>query len=142
MRLWHLFFGLAFWSALAAASVSIASGATHAPSSVSVAVTTPDGSGPIGAAILSQKASGVLVTVKFAPRMPINARAAIYKGNCTSPGSGAVAYTLKPVTGGLSETMLHGVSVATLTSRGYSVVLNYTPRLCGDLRKANPISNF
>jgi hypothetical protein len=122
--------------------VAAASASAAPPNSVSVAVTTANGSGPIGAAILSQKASAVLVTVKFAPRMPIDAQAAIYKGGCTSPGAGAVAYKLHPVKQGLSETMLHGVSVRTLTSRGYSVVLDYTPRLCGDLRKANPISGF
>ncbi len=107
---------------------------------VAVVLTTAGGSGPIGTAILEQRPSGVLVTVKFAIRQPVRGKAAIYKGDCTSPGAGRPAYTLRPVEHGLSQTTLHGVSIRTLTSGGYALVMQYRPTsLCGDLREAQPL---
>jgi hypothetical protein len=128
-------------ASVAAATLAGTQAATRAPSRVAVVLTTASGSGPIGTAILDQKPSGVLVTVKFAIRQPVNGTAEIDKGDCTSPGAGRVAYKLNPVVHGLSQTMLPGVSVSMLTSRDYSVVLHYEPTsLCGNLRAAKPIS--
>jgi hypothetical protein len=119
----------------------VAPAATGAPPALAVVLTTASGSGPIGTAILARKPSGVLVTVKFAIRQPVSGTAAIYKGDCTAPGAGPVAYKLNPVVQGNSETLLRGVSLKTLTSGRYAVVLHYQPTsLCGDLRTTKPIS--
>lgn len=123
------------------AAPGVAAAATSAPKTVAVVLTTASGSGPIGTAILAQKPSGVVVTLKFAIRQPVSGTAAIYKGDCTSPGAGPVAYKLNPVIHGNSETMLRAVSLKTLTSGRYAVVLHFQPTsLCGDLRAAKPIS--
>jgi hypothetical protein len=119
----------------------VAAAATSAPHAVAVGLSTASESGPIGTAILAQKPSGALVTLKFAIRQPVSGTAAIYKGDCTSPGAGPVAYKLNPVVHGNSETMLRGVSLRRLTSGRYAVVLHFQPTsLCGDLRAAKPIS--
>jgi hypothetical protein len=128
-----------FSAILCAAAFLAALQATAAPSAVSVVLATPDGSGAIGTAILAQKGADVRVTVKFAPRMALNAPVAIYRGNCISPGVGTPAYKLKPLAQGLSETTLHRVSLGTLTSHPYTVVVSRTPSLCGDLPKATPM---
>lgn len=107
---------------------------------VAVVLKTAGGSGAIGTAILEQTRSGVLVTVKFAIRQPVSGKAAIYKGDCNSPGAGSRAYALHPVEHGLSQTTLPGASIRTLTSDDYVVVMQYQPQsLCGDLREAQPV---
>ncbi|HYZ16105.1 MAG TPA: hypothetical protein VE591_06870 [Candidatus Acidoferrum sp.] len=132
--------------ALAGAVIAVATpafvpAATSAPKAVAVVLTTGSGSGPIGTAIFTQKPSGVVVTVKFAIRQPVNGTAAIYKGDCTSPGAGPLAYKLNRVVEGNSQTTLPRVSLRTLTSGRYVVVLHYLPTsLCGDLRAAKPVS--
>jgi hypothetical protein len=122
------------------ATLSATAAAAKPVPTVAVVLTTAGGSGPIGTAILEQRPSGVLVTVKFAIRQPVSGKAAIYKGDCIAPGAGRPAYPLRPVEHGLSQTLLRGVSVRTLTSGRYAVVLHYQPTsLCGDLREAQPI---
>jgi hypothetical protein len=107
--------------------------------SVKVLVQGIGSTGPAGTAILTQRPSGVDVIVKFPPRTSLNASDAIYKGNCTSPGAGRWIYKLRPLSNGISETTLHGVRLDKLLSGGYTVVVNLTPPLCGDLRTATPM---
>jgi hypothetical protein len=106
------------------------------PRPVSLVVKSADGTGPFGTAILAPAHDGVEVTIKFAIRQAIDANAAILKGTCNAPGAGSVAYRLKPVIHGYSETLLRGVSLKTLTLGQYALVLRYTPTLCGDLSAA------
>jgi hypothetical protein len=106
------------------------------PRPVSLVVKSADETGPFGTVILAPAHDGVQVTIKFAIRQAIDANAAILKGTCNAPGAGPLAYRLKPVIHGYSETLVRGVSLKTLTSGQYALVLHYTPTLCGDLRAA------
>ncbi|HTJ27599.1 MAG TPA: hypothetical protein VMA36_15675 [Candidatus Limnocylindria bacterium] len=123
-------------ASVAPSSTGAAQPASPTPRPVSLVVSSADGTGPFGTAILTPADNGVQVTVKFAIRQSIDANAAILRGTCVAPGAGSVAYRLNPVVHGLSQTLLRGVSLRTLTSGRYAIVLRYTPTLCGDLGTA------
>jgi hypothetical protein len=95
-----------------------------------------EGTGLVGTAMLTKVSDGVDVTVKFPVRTAVNGPAAIYQGSCAASGTGRLVYHLRPLSNGESETHLRGASLRRLTSRGYVVVLNLNPPLCGDLHEA------
>ncbi len=94
--------------------------------------------GTPGMVVLSQRGSGVLVTIQDPTPTSATRAAMIYKGTCAKPGKQA-AFKLQPVSKGKSQTTVQGTTVTRLSSGGYALAVNGSPRLCADLSQVNPI---
>ena len=94
--------------------------------------------GTPGEVVISQVGPDALVTIKDPTPATAARTAMIYKGTCAKPGRQA-AYPLRPVTKGSSQTTVKGTTVVKLTSGGYALAVNGSPRMCSDLVQANPI---
>lgn len=104
------------------------------------------GSGASGTADLMQQSDGTKVFVHVFTGSADGQRARIASGTCDSLGPGP-AYTLEPLAGGKSTTVLQGVQLNTLDGRisgqtpnaHYAVVVERsssdpTPVACGEIR--------
>jgi hypothetical protein len=94
--------------------------------------------GTPGMAVLSQSGPDVIVTIEDPTPASADRAVVIYKGACAKP-SAQSAYKLQPVSKGKSQSTLKGTTVTKLSSGGYALAVNGSPRLCADLVQVNPI---
>jgi hypothetical protein len=115
--------------------------ATSAQGGGAVTLVPPGKTGAAGSAVLSQQGNTLTVMLRLPKGYATPAQAAIYNGSCTSSGSANVkgkALFKLMTNSGTAKTTLNNASITKLTASPHAIVVNGSPKLCGDLQNMLP----